>query len=214
MGARQAAADETRARIVAAARTMLGAPEGLGAFTVDAVAREAGVARMTIYYQFGSKRGLIEAVFDSLAIVRRGVARLVDALALADPEATLAEFVRTFADVWEEDRLVVRRLHALAVLDPEFSAVWHAREGRRREGMREIARRVAARRRPSALDVDAAAAALYALVSPEGFEAMAGPERTYADVAPIMHDLARRALGLDAGVPVGPGAAARSRGRR
>src|SRR5690348_8744600 len=96
MGVRQAAAEETRARIVAAARAMLAAPGGIGAFTVDAVAKEAGVARMTVYYQFGSKTGLIEAVFDSLAIVRTGVPRLIAALALPEPADTLAEFVRTF----------------------------------------------------------------------------------------------------------------------
>ncbi len=49
---------------------------GLFGFTVDAVAREAGVARMTVYYQFGSKAGLLEAIFDSLA-VRGGAEELV-----------------------------------------------------------------------------------------------------------------------------------------
>jgi AcrR family transcriptional regulator len=205
MGARQAAAEDTRERIVAAARELLAADEraALGALTIDNVARQAGVARMTIYYQFGSKTGLIEAVFDSLAIVRRGVERLVAALQLADPAETLAEFVRTLADVWEEDRLVIRRLHGHASLDAEFAAVWDAREGRRRDGMRQIAARAsAARGARRALDVDAATAALYALVSPEGFEAMAGRDRSYAEVAPLVHQLARKALGLDGGEPL------------
>lgn len=203
MGVRQAAAEETRARIVAAARQMLGAPGGIGAFTIDAVAKEAGVARMTVYYQFGSKTGLIEAVFDSLAIVRSGVPRLVAALGLADAVDTLAEFVRTFATVWQEDRLVIRRLQGLAALDPEFSQVWHAREERRREGMRQIATRVAARRRrPAKLDIDAVTAALYAIVAYETFDAMAGPDRTFEDVAPIVHQLARKSLGLDGNEPV------------
>ena len=35
--------------------------------TVDAVARRADVARATVYYQFGSKTGLLEAVRDDLA---------------------------------------------------------------------------------------------------------------------------------------------------
>ncbi|HEU4631099.1 MAG TPA: TetR family transcriptional regulator [Gemmatimonadaceae bacterium] len=200
MEARLAAAEETRARIVAAAREMLGAPGGIGAFTVDAVAGAAGVARMTVYNRFGSKTGLIEAVFDSLAIVRTGVPRLVAALALTDPAETLAEFVRTFAGVWQEDRLVVRRLQGLAALDPEFAQVWHAREARRRGGMREIATRVAAARPvPPALDIEAVTAALYAILSPEAFDAMAGETRTYEEVAPLVLQLARRALGLEAG---------------
>jgi len=200
MGARQAGAEETRARIVGAARELLSAPDGIGAFTIDAVARQAGVARMTIYYQFSSKTRLIEAVFDSLAIVRTGVPRLVAALGLADPAETLAEFVRTFAAVWQEDRIVIRRLHGLAALDPEFSQVWLAREGRRREGMRQIASRVAAGRESrTPFDIDAATAALYAVVSPEAFEAMAGADRSYNAVAPLVHQMARRALGLDSG---------------
>ena len=202
MGARQAASEETRARIVSAARELLGATGGIGAFTIDAVAAQAGVARMTVYYQFGSKTGLIEAVFDSLAIVRDGVPRLVAALALPDPEATLAEFVRVFAEVWAADRLVIQRLQALAALDPEFAQVWQAREGRRRGGMREIATRVAARAGPASLDVDAATAALYAVVSPEAFEAMAGAAHDYAAVAPVVLQLARLALGLDGGTAV------------
>jgi AcrR family transcriptional regulator len=201
MSARQAAAEETRARIIGAAREMLGAPGGIGAFTVDAVAARAGVARMTVYNRLGSKTALIEGVFDSLAIVRHGVQRLVAALARQDPEETLDEFVRTFAEVWQADRLVIQRLQGLAALDPEFSRVWHAREGRRREGMRQIAARVAAARR-GGLDVDAATAALYAIASPECFEAMAGPARSYGEVAPIVHQLARKALGLDGGDPV------------
>jgi AcrR family transcriptional regulator len=203
MVARQAAAEETRSRVIAAARELISAPGGIGAFTIDAVAAQAGVARMTVYHQFGSKTGLIEAVFDSLAIVRRGVRQLVAGLALSDPAETLAAFVRTFADVWQEDRLVIRRLAGLAALDPEFAAVWQARESRRREGMRQIATRVAAaRRRTARLDVEAATSALYAIVSPEGFEAMAGAGRTFGDVEPLVHELARKSLGLDGGEPV------------
>ena len=202
MGARQAAAEETRARVVAATREMLSAPGGIGAFTVDAVARAAGVARMTVYHQFGSKTGLIEAVFDSLAIVRVGVPRLVAALDLADPAETLAEFVRTFAAVWQEDRLVIRRLQGLAALDPAFAEVWNAREERRRGGMRQIATRVAATAVQAApLDIDAATAALYAVISPEAFEAMAGASHSFAAVAPLVHQLARFTLGLDGGTP-------------
>jgi AcrR family transcriptional regulator len=203
MVVRQAAAEETRARIVAAARALISAPDGIGAFTIDAVAAKAGVSRMTVYHQFGSKTGLIEAVFDSLAIVRRGVQQLVAALALPDPADTLDRFVRTFADVWQEDRLVIRRLGGLAALDPEFASVWNARESRRREGVSQIAMRVAASRgRKRALDVEGATAALYAIISPEGFEAMAGPSRTLGDVEPLVRELARKALGLDGGEPV------------
>jgi len=203
MVARQAAAEATRARVVAAARKLLSARGGLGAFTIDAVAAQADVARMTVYHQFASKTGLIEAVFDSLAVVRRGVDRLVAALGLADPAATLEVFVQTFADVWQEDRLVIQRLAGLAALDPEFGSVWRARENRRRDGMRVIATRVAATTGAhDSLDVEAATSALYAIISPEGFEAIAGSDRVFVEVAPLVLQLARKTLGLDGSDPV------------
>src|SRR5688572_28831803 len=142
MGARLASAERTRARIVRAARALLSAARGMEAFTIESVARKAGVSRMTVYHQFGSKTGLIEAVFDSLAIVRVGVPRLVAALGLDDPGETLAAFVGVFAEVWQADRAVIRRLQGLAALDPEFARVWRTREERRREGLRAIVARI------------------------------------------------------------------------
>jgi AcrR family transcriptional regulator len=58
LGQRQVAADQTRAKILAAARNLLAAESGIAGFTMDAVAREAGVSRMTVYYQFESKTKL------------------------------------------------------------------------------------------------------------------------------------------------------------
>jgi AcrR family transcriptional regulator len=66
MDARHAAAQETRSRILDASLRLLGSDDGVTAFTIDSVAREAGVARMTVYYQFTSKQGLLEAVYDEL----------------------------------------------------------------------------------------------------------------------------------------------------
>jgi AcrR family transcriptional regulator len=120
---------------------LLVAEGGLSGFTVDAVARRAGVARMTVYYQFGSKVGLLQAVFDSLA-VRHGVERLGAALRREDPLDGLAEFVAAFGHFWEADRLIIRRLRGLAALDPDFEQVWEEREGRRREGLRIIVQRL------------------------------------------------------------------------
>src|SRR5437868_652736 len=64
LGQRQTTIEQTRARIVAAARELLATPGGIAGFTIDAVAAQAGVARMTVYNQFASKIGLLEALFD------------------------------------------------------------------------------------------------------------------------------------------------------
>src|SRR2546425_469397 len=67
LGQRQVAADENRSRILNAAREQL---EEEASFSIDAVARRADVARMTVYYQFGSRRGLLEALGDLLCVGR------------------------------------------------------------------------------------------------------------------------------------------------
>ena len=70
LGQRQAAIDETRARVIAAARELLVSAEP-GRFSIDAVAQRADVSRATVYYQFGSKLGLLEALFDSVGATAR-----------------------------------------------------------------------------------------------------------------------------------------------
>jgi len=196
MRARRTSAERTRGKIVRAARALLSARTGIGAFTIDAVARTAGVARMTVYHQFGSKTDLIEAVFDSLVIVRTGVPRLVAALGARDPRKTLAAFVSIFAGVWQADRPVIRRLQGLAAIDPEFARVWRRREERRREGLRIIVSRIGARRtrRSKAGDEDLLTDVLYALIAFETYDAAAGLGRQLEAVAPLIHRLALRAL--------------------
>src|SRR5262249_20338293 len=116
LGQRQTAGEQTRARIVAAARELLAAPGGFSGFTVDAVAAEAGVARRTVYNQFGSKMGLLEALFDELA-ARGLVARLRAAFVRPEPREALDELIAAFGGFWHSDRVVIRRIRGLASLD-------------------------------------------------------------------------------------------------
>src|ERR1700704_3151756 len=81
---RDAAATQTHARIVVAAAAVLGSPKGSGGFSLEAVARKAGVTRLTVYNQFGSRRALLEAVFDERA-ARGGLHRIADVMAGAGP---------------------------------------------------------------------------------------------------------------------------------
>lgn len=195
---RAAAADETRARVLAAARELLVDAAGISGFTVDAVARRAGVTRVTVYNQFGSKTGLIEAVFDTMAIVRFGVERLIAALKLPDPVETLRQFTAIFGRVWEADRAVIRRLQGLAALDPEFSAVWHARESRRRTGLQTIVARASGLRGvPRADRIEDVTDVLFALIAFETYDVIAGPDRPLEHSVPIVRRLALRELGIE-----------------
>ncbi len=201
LGQRQATIEQTRARILSAARELLIASEGFSGFTIDAVARQANVARMTVYYQFGPKVGLLEAMSDALA-ARGGMEQLAGAFRRADPLEALDEYIRVFSQFWDSDRLVVRRLHALAALDPDFEQVIRGRNEWRRGGLRVLCGRIYEQRgRPAPAATDEIVNILFTLLSFESFDTLAGPNRSIVDVAPVVQRLARAALSLE-----GPGA--------
>jgi AcrR family transcriptional regulator len=197
LGKREAAAQETRAQIVAAARELLGDQASAARFSIDAVARAADVARMTVYHRFGSRAGLLEVVFDDLA-ERGGIAtRVPAALAEPDPLAGLDAFVDAFGRFWDADRVLMRRLHALAVLDPEVGAGNRAREERRRNLARAVLGRLAERfGRPAPDELDAAADLLFTLTAFETFDILAGPTQRPIEVVPRVQRLARAAFGF------------------
>ena len=125
---RRVAAKRTRARLLKAARAMLAAPDGI---SLDAVAKKAGVTRLTVYNQFGSRRALLEAVFDDMA-ERGGLHRIREAMAKTDPQAALQQIVSIFCDFWSVHRGALWRLHATSATDPEFEESLRARNQRRR----------------------------------------------------------------------------------
>jgi AcrR family transcriptional regulator len=84
----RAAAAEKRDRIIEAATTLLRENTSIAVFSLDAVAKAAGVTRLTVYHQFGSRRGLLEAVFDEIAR-QGGLARIEEAMAMPDPRIGL-----------------------------------------------------------------------------------------------------------------------------
>lgn len=197
LGQRQETIAHTRARILAAARALLSVNEGFAGFSIEAVARQADVARVTIYYQFGSKVGLLEALSDDLAD-RGEMDHLVDAFRRPDPYEALADYIAVFGRFWSSDRLATRRLRALAALDPDFARVIRARDDRRRAGLRVIVQRLVAHRsRPDPASVDEAVDVLHMLTSFESFDTLAGPTRSPADITPLVQRLARAALDLD-----------------
>jgi len=199
LGQRQATTEQTRARIIAAARELLVASNGFSGFSIDAIARQADVARMTVYYQFGSKIGLLEALSDSLA-AHGGMEQLAEAFRRPDPLDALTEYIAVFGRFWNSDRLVTRRLRALAALDPDFEQVVRARDERRREGLRVIVRRLVDKYgRPAPAAFDETVDVLYTLIGFECFDTLAGPTHNLEEIAPVVQQLARAALGLAEG---------------
>ncbi len=196
LGQRQAATEQTRARIISATRELLMSSESFSSFSIDQVARQADVARMTVYHQFGSKTGLLEALCDSLA-ANGGMEQIATAFRQSDPMDTLNQYLLIFSRFWEADRLVTRRLRALAALDPDFEQVIRARDERRRRGVRVITQRLQEREMLSTtMSSDHIVDMLFTLSSFETFDTLAGPERGLEEVAPLICALARAMLQL------------------
>jgi AcrR family transcriptional regulator len=106
LGRRAAETERTRARILAAARSLvaeLGPETGVGK-----VAELAGVSRITVYNQFGSKAQLLEALSADL----RPDFKAVPAEAGADPAADLRRRVEQACGAWAADPVLFRRLPA------------------------------------------------------------------------------------------------------
>lgn len=188
LGKREEVIGEGRRRILDAARELLGTATAYPGFTVDAVARRAGVARATVYYQFGSKTGLLESVCDDLAEAG-GLADLARVFTDPDPDAAVDAFITALAGFWAADRDVMRRLRALAALDPDVGAVIAARDQRRRQGLTVMVSRL-----PVTAAAGQAVQVLYALTSFETFDALAGPDQDLTSVLKIVIRLAEAAL--------------------
>lgn len=142
MEKRHVATSETRMRILEAARQLL-ASDLEDELTLEAIARKADVSRLTIYYQFDSRRGLLEALYDYLAS-RGNMRRIPEVFHESNPFVALDKFVAIFVGFWASDPIAIRRLRAMAALDPEISQGIDARDARRRHIATEILKRMIA----------------------------------------------------------------------
>lgn len=193
LGKRAEQIDQARRQVLDAARALLGEATSYTDFTVDAVANRADVARGTVYYQFESKAGLLEALCDDLGS-QGGLADLAEVFANPDPDQALAGFIGCFARFWQVDRTVMRRLRALAALDPDIQAVISARDARRHEALSEIVGRFATRASITAGHrcqyATRATRQLLALSSFETFDTIASPEQDFHAIVPQVVALA------------------------
>ena len=136
--ARRRQAEQTRARILAAARDLFRSA-GYATTTIDAIASSAQVSAKTVAAAFGSKRGVLFA--------------LVDPLASAGPPRDLVDQIRAADDPLHRLRLVAeltRRsdersvpefelMRGAAAVAPEVAAVARQVESRRRGNQARLA---------------------------------------------------------------------------
>jgi AcrR family transcriptional regulator len=176
LGKRQESSDQRRAEILNAAEKLLAAG-GYLSLTMELLARETGVTRQTVHNLFKTKAGVLEALFDRLAL-RGGMERMGEVMRTVmtgnDPVGIVEAYVGIFAGFWRQDRLLLRRIRGIAAFDPDFGAALEARNQRRRVTALMVVRRVAELRGVSAAIAEGeTAAALYAMTSFEYFDVLA-----------------------------------------
>jgi AcrR family transcriptional regulator len=161
---REAAASATHARIIAAARALLGSRKGTAGFSLEVVARKARVTRLTVYNQFGSRRALLEAVFDDMA-ASGGLHRIQEVMAVTDPHDALRRVAAVFCAFWSSNTAILVRLHAAAATDPEFAESLGERNERRRRILSQLVQRMAGGRAVQAKALEELADILFAVTS-------------------------------------------------
>jgi AcrR family transcriptional regulator len=142
--ARAEAAEQTRQRLIAAATALL-RNHGPEACSLEAVAKAAGVTRLTVYKRFGSRVALLEAVFDSMA-EKGPLQRIPQAMSDPDPVAGLRQLIAIFCNWWAANAHAMASLHKMQG-DQEFEERLRARNERRRNVLAVLVKRMVAARK-------------------------------------------------------------------
>ncbi|HTH54342.1 MAG TPA: helix-turn-helix domain-containing protein [Edaphobacter sp.] len=179
--------DQTRAVVLRAARSQL-EKQGYRSLTMASLALASGVTRQTIHNLFGTKAGVLEALFDTIAL-DAGMNRMRGIMSEEDSGRMLEQFVQLFCEFWSKNRLLIRRIHGIGAIDPEFNTVIAARNERRRMAATRIIKKLGVHR-----DVEQRIAVLTALTSFEFFDALAQHDASSGQAEAIMLHLARQAV--------------------
>lgn len=165
LGRRLVQHESKRLAVLGAARHQLAA-QGFPELSMEGIAREARVTRQTVYNLFGTKTDLLEALFDQLA-QEGGMGQMHGVMQESDPSRMLAAFVQVFCGFWSRDRMLLRRIHGIGAIDPEFAGVLAMRNQRRWMAATRIVSRLGLR------DAERNVAMLHALTSFEFFDVLA-----------------------------------------
>jgi AcrR family transcriptional regulator len=192
---RAEAAEETRRRILDAVEQRLRETPSQPV-SVDRVARDARVARSTVYLVFGSRAGLFDA-FAANLFEHGGFDRVVEAVRHPDAREHLRGGIRGGVETFAAHREVLRALWSMATLDPgAVGGAVQRSEQRRARGMARLARRLAEQGvlRPD-VTVDEAAHLLWVLTSFDGFDLLyTGRGLSTDEVSRVLITTAERSL--------------------
>ncbi len=117
--------------ILEAARALFVAG-GYGATTIEAIADRAGVAAPTVYASAGSKRGILMALLDEMA-VEADLPRMQAAVraAAGDPRTQLRETVAFTVRFYAGGADLIDIARTVSGVEPDLREMWDEGEGRR-----------------------------------------------------------------------------------
>ena len=166
--ARRRESVETVDRVLEAAERLI-KEDAFHAATMDELAVAAGVSRATVFNRFGSKLGVLEALF-TRGMEGPEMEAIQESLALEDPVAALDAVVEAGCAIWEACGFVVQQLQAVAILEPDAAALVDQQQDEQRADLQGLTRRLAkaGRLRPG-LSQARATATLHMLTSLESF---------------------------------------------
>ena len=195
LGKRLELSDQKRAVVLAELRKHLEA-KGFTALTLDGLAQASGITRQTIYNLFASKTGLLEALFDQIAL-EGGMERMRNVMTASNPEAMLAGFVEVFSSFWSKDRMLMRRIHGIAAVDPEFGAVVEARNQRRKFAATRVIEMLDRQSGTDRADKEQRIVTLHALTSFEFFDALSESNGSIDQAAHLLPQIVKKALSIE-----------------
>ena len=131
---RQVQAAETRIRIARAARRLFAA-QGYGATSIDAIAKEAGVATRTVYSAFGTKREILSLICDRWLQEAGAIQRAEQVFAIADPVDRLRGAAGWLTNLYSAGFDVVLIFEAATDESPETKALLRSKLAGRNQVM-------------------------------------------------------------------------------
>jgi len=108
---------------------------------MESLAKASGVTRQTVHNLFGTRSGVLETLFDQIAR-DGGMERMRDVMMSRDTKAMLDGFIVVFANFWARNRLLLKRIHGIAAIDPEFGNAIDARNQRRQMAATRVVERI------------------------------------------------------------------------
>jgi AcrR family transcriptional regulator len=136
---------------------------------MDELAATAGVSRATVFNRFGSKLGVLQALF-ARAMEGPRMNAIREALEIEDPVAALEAVIAGTCAIWDREGYIFEQLQAIVVLEPDASAPIDQHKHEQRADLQALVRRLskAGRLRPGVGEARAVAT-LHTLTSLETF---------------------------------------------